>query len=115
VVNVLEMPSSELKTAAPPPQQHDVTLKIDADLLQWLAKRGEEAVQEINGLLRFYTGRCQCVMLVLGVLVLARDAGIADVGHGWNYARGLLRDPALFGSRAYGRGLDRAKGVRCAR
>ena len=48
-------------------------------------------------------------------LIVCRDAGVADVVHGWNYAWGLLRDPALLGSRAYGRGLDRAKGFRCAR
>jgi hypothetical protein len=48
-------------------------------------------------------------------LIVRGDAGIADFVHGWNYARGLLRGPALFGSRTYRRGLDRAKGVRFAR
>jgi hypothetical protein len=44
-------------------------------------------------------------------LIVRGDAGKADFVHSWNYAQGLLRDPALFGSKTYRRGLDRAKGV----
>jgi hypothetical protein len=33
-------------------------------------------------------------------LIVRGDAGIADVVHGWNYARTFLRDLALFGSRS---------------
>ena len=48
-------PSAEFDSvAAPSPPQRDVTLKIDADLLDWLASRGEDATEEVNGLLRFY-------------------------------------------------------------
>jgi hypothetical protein len=55
MVDVLERPSVEFEAAAAPtPPQRDVTLKIDADLLEWLTARGEDAAQEINGLLRFY-------------------------------------------------------------
>src|SRR3954469_22748950 len=61
------------------------------------------------------TSRSQGIALQGQGLIIGRDAGIADVGHGWNHARSVLRDPALFGSRAYGRGLTRAKGVLFAR
>lgn len=55
MVDILERPSVEFQeAAAATPPQRDVTLKIDADLLDWIATRGEDAGQEINGLLRFY-------------------------------------------------------------
>lgn len=55
MVDVLERPSIEFQEAAgTATPQRDVTLKIDADLLEWLTARGEDATQEINGLLRFY-------------------------------------------------------------
>ena len=55
VVDKTGKPSAEFDSvAAPSPPQRDVTLKIDADLLEWLAARGEDAAEEVNGLLRFY-------------------------------------------------------------
>jgi hypothetical protein len=31
-----------------------VTVKVDADILDWMAARGENVSQEINGLMRFF-------------------------------------------------------------
>ncbi len=47
MADVLDRPAAPFEiAAAPTPPQRDVTLKIDADLLDWIATRGEDAGQE---------------------------------------------------------------------
>jgi hypothetical protein len=58
--------------------------------------------------------RPQRVVLEGKGLVFRGDAGIADF-HGRNYARTLMRGPALIFSKAYRGGIRRAKGFRFAR
>lgn len=55
MVDVLERPSAEFEVvAAPAAPQRDITLSLDADLLDRLTELNLNAAEEINGLLRFY-------------------------------------------------------------